>query len=296
AWIVPWATIEFAPFQDWLKTKVDASLVHFVQTTAYYFRPLSLLTAFAALFLAFDRLGRARGLLLTCLLLVPFLLLAVIGGSIAKTTARYAICALPVVTWLSAFACTTLAGLLAARAGPGRLALRLCGLVLPLAIAADFAVQTWAYFHIEHGGRAQWREACAAAVQRAGGAGLRVLTINEPTALYYLRPGHWADWGQSADRRVQIHLLSWWGVLGTDRNKVVLHEPGGRAHLGWHQAAAQREAALLVVFVTLPELREMDVDGSLWRTLREDFELVLHLPCWVGPKDESIYMFVPSKP
>ena len=49
----------------------------------------------------------------------------------------------------------------------------------------------------------------------------------------------------------------------------------------------------LAVMVTLPELRETDDGGRFERMLRERFELALHLPCWVGPKDESVYVYLP---
>jgi len=297
----PWLVAE-SPFQPFLQTKDNASLAHFAETTAWYFRPLSLLAAGAALWLVGERLGRTNGLLLGCFCIVPFLLLSAIGVSIVKVTARYAICTLPVVLWLSAFACTTLADALAGRGAP-RLALRLGGLVLPLAIGADFAAQTWSYFEVEHGGRAQWRQACGKARELAGDAVLRVVTVNDPTVKYYLRPELWRD-RDAADPRVQVYALTPWGVKGLDReghpildhSGKPLHEPGGVAHLAWHRASARRDKALLAVLVTLPELHEMDADGSLWRTLQADFDLVQHLPCSVGPKDESIYVFVPRGP
>jgi len=85
-------------------------------------------------------------------------------------------------------------------------------------------------------------------------------------------------------------------LIAPDPKKNPPHAPGGEPHLRWHLAEAQRDAAQFVVLVSLPELQEKDRDGSVLATLRRDFELIAHLPCWVGPKDESIYVYVPKGP
>ena len=33
--------------------------------------------------------------------------------------------------------------------------------------------------------------------------------------------------------------------------------------------------------------------GSFEELLQREFEVALHLPCWVGPKDESVYVYLP---
>ena len=52
---------------------------------------------------------------------------------------------------------------------------------------------------------------------------------------------------------------------------------------------------MFAVVVTLPELREHDQAGKFEEVLKRDFELALYLPMWVGPKDQSIYVYLPKK-
>ena len=80
--------------------KNDPSLLHFAQTTAYYYMPVVLLAAAVGLLLGWRQLGRERALLLACLWIVPFLVLSTLGLFVAKVTARYALCTLPVITWV----------------------------------------------------------------------------------------------------------------------------------------------------------------------------------------------------
>ena len=42
-----------------------------------------------------------------------------------------------------------------------------------------------------------------------------------------------------------------------------------------------------------PGARRAGLEQGFERMLRERFELALHLPCWVGPKDESVYVYLP---
>ena len=57
---------------------------------------------------------------------------------------------------------------------------------------------------------------------------------------------------------------------------------------------ARRQNQLLAFMVTRPRLAEKDADGALAALLERDFDLALCLPCWVGPKDQSIYVFLPK--
>ncbi|MBX3462456.1 MAG: glycosyltransferase family 39 protein [Planctomycetes bacterium] len=298
---VPLALAAWSPFQGFLRAKDDPSLLHFLQTTAFFFRPLLLLLAAVGLVFAARRLGRDRALLLGCLAVVPFVLLLAIGGQLAKVTARYAICTLPVLTWLAALACTQVGEL--ATAGAPRRWLRRWWFVLPLPLllAADFGPQLAAYYTSQHGQRGRWREALEFVQQRSGGAGLRVLTVNEPTVTFYLRPDHWAAVGGDPRPAVVVDALLDWKLDGRDAQGVRRHEPGAANHLRWHVAEARQQGARCAVVVTWPEFEEVDrglappVDepGALGRALAAGFELALHLPCWVGPKDEGIYVFLP---
>ena len=297
---LPWL-VQHSPFQDFLASKNEPSLLHLVQTTAYYFRPLVLFVGAAGLWFALPVLGRDRTLLLGCLLLVPFFVLGAIGSQVAKVTARYALCALPVLLWLAAFACTRLLAAIAKGRLEGQRGVRtqlvaaaqLPALLLPVLLFAEYGLHDVWYHGPQHGQRGLWREACAIARDRAGTGALRVLSVNEPTCVYYLRPRHYSSGKIDAYPRIQVlPLLSW--LIAPTKKESQVHPPGGEHHLRWHHAEAQRAAAQFVVLVSLPELQEQDLDGSVLATLRRDFELVSHLPCWVGPKDESIYVYVPK--
>ncbi|MBL8728766.1 MAG: glycosyltransferase family 39 protein [Planctomycetes bacterium] len=304
--VLPWAMREWAPIQGFLHSKDDPSLLHLLQTTAFYFRPTILLAAGAGLVFAWGWLGREKALLLGCLAAVPFYVLLVIGGQLAKVTARYAICTLPVLAWLAALACTRIGGLVAGSSVRHRGRLYPAGLALPLLLVADHLQHAVGYYTDQHGQRARWREACAFVRAEAGNQPMRVLTVNEPTIVYYLWPQHWSSGSGDADPMAVIEVLVEWKLHGIDADAsgkpVVRHEPGATNHLRWHEAEAARRGAKFFVLVTMPELEEIDrsIDpkfdqpGALLRALQADYELVLHLPCWVGPKDESVYVYVPK--
>lgn len=310
--VLPWAVKNWSPFRGFLESKDDPSLLHLLQTTAFYFRPLALLAAGAGLLFAWRWLGRDKALLLGCLAVVPFYALLVIGGQIAKVTARYAICTLPVLTWLGAYACSRLGVLAAGKPLRRRLPMFGAALVLPVLLATDHVQHAVGYYTSQHGDRARWREACDFVQAQAGDMGLRVLTINEPTVLYYLRPRHWSAGADDPNPMTVVDLLVEWRlagvVAGKDGSKgqavpdVRLHEPGAVSHLRWHVETAGRQRAKFFVMVTMPELEEVDqaIDprfderGALWRALQQHYELVLHLPCWVGPKDEGVYVYAPK--
>jgi len=299
--VLPWAVAKWLPFQGFLRSKDDPSLLHLLQTTAFYFRPLVLLAAGGCLVFAWRWLGREKALLLGCLVAVPFFVLLVIGGQIAKVTARYAICTLPALTWLAALACVRIGELAAGPPQRRRRRLFAAGLALPLLLVADQVPGLVDYYTSQYGQRSRWREACEFVRARAKDGPLRVLTVNEPTIVYYLRPQHWATAGVDPNPMVEVlALVDWkldgiWRLGGSDEKEVTMHPPGGMQHLAWHLAEAKKRRAQFVVMVTAPELAEVDQhDGSLRRGLLQDYELVLHLPCWVGPKDEGVYVYVPK--
>jgi len=290
--VLPWL-VQHSPFQDFVRSKgEELSVLHLVQTTAYYFRPLVLLVGAAGLWLALPVLGRDRTLLLGCLLLVPFFVLVAVAGQVAKVTARYAFCALPALLWLAAFACTRLAAAVTQSRIDGQSSVRthrVAAALLPVLLLAEYGLHDVWYHGSQHGQRGLWREACAMARERAGAGALRVLSTNEPTCLYYLRPRHWSSGNVDEYRKLSVWPLERW-LIALEK----VHPPGGEPHLRWHIDQAQRDVAQFVVLVTLPELQAKDQDGSVLATLRRDFELIAHLPCWVGPKDESIYVYVPK--
>jgi len=277
------------PFGGFMRAKADPSLRHFVETTLFYFRPATLLAGLLAMTVAPRVLGKDRALFLICMSVLPLLVLTGVSASLVKVTARYGLCALPVLIWLVAVLVV-------------HVAVRLRGTSLPLALLlpgmllVDAARMDVGYFTVQHGQRARWREASDFVRQEAarrGLGGVYAVTVNEPAMEYYLRPKHWflMDHDPHPGFRVQV-LLGLTIDGGTDRDGNKLHDPGAVAHLGWLREQCS-EDQLLAVMVTRPELREQDPSGAFEALLEREFELALHLPCWVGPKDESVYVYLP---
>lgn len=294
---LPWALQNLSPYQGFLRAKSSPSLLHFVQTSAFYFRPIALLLAAVGVVGLHRFAGRDRALLLGCFLLAPFLVVAALGNAVVLATARYAIVALPALAWLAAFACVQL-GEAAARHWRGRgLAAWLAAAALPLCVLGEQGIAVADYAFVQHGQRARWREAAAFLRQQAGGRPIRVATINYPTVTYYLRRGMWRGVMDPADLGNDVVPITDWMIAeGIDQQKNRIAEPGAAGHLAWHRQAAAAAGALFAVVVTLPELAEQDRNGSFLAAVRDACELGLHLPCWVGPKDESIYIYVLKQP
>ncbi|MFN9333113.1 MAG: glycosyltransferase family 39 protein [Planctomycetota bacterium] len=289
---LPWL-MENSPFQEFLRAKNAPSLAHFAQTVAYYFRPIALVLGALGVALLHRHAGRERALLLGAFLLAPFAVLGVVGSHSVLATARYAIVALPVLLWLVAFACVRLAAALRGAWTVGGVAPWLAAAALPLCVVGEQAISLRDYATIQYGQRARWREAADFLRQRAAGRPLRAVTIHLPTLAYYLRRGLWR--GQLADADVRNEVLpitDWMVAEGVDQEKRRVAERGPVGHLAWHRQAAAAAGAEFALVFTLPELAEQDRDGALLAAIRAECELALHLPCWVGPKDESLYVYV----
>ncbi len=297
AYALPWAIEAVGLFGDFMKQKSNPSLGHFLQTTGYYFRPGVLVAAAFGIWLLRQVGGRDRAIVLGSMTAMPLFVLLAVGSNLVLTTARYGICALPALAWLSAFAAVQVA----------RAALRCrdvrrpvawgMALVAPALLVADHASGLVDYYTVQNGQRAHWQKAAQFLRERAGDQPLRVSTINYPTMLYYLRPGDWrsAVPDEFARNRV-LSLESWMIAEGLDQWKQPAHAPGAKNHIEWHRQQARIDGALLAFVVTLPELVQKDRDHSLRRVLVDHCDLVLHLPCWVGPKDESLFVYMLKQP
>lgn len=280
------------PFEAFRKSKHDVSLLHFVQTSAYYFRPTMLLAAAAGALTAASVLGVARTLLLACFSLVPFLVLSAVGFKFAKATARYALCALPALLWLAAFASVQLASVARRWQGSRGFGMAAAALVSAL-LLGEQVVALVGYYTEQRGQRAAYDQAVDVLHRRASGRPLRVLTVAKPILLYYLRPGSYADDVPEQFAKNQVWPIEdWMFGPGIGEDKQPIHAPGAAAHLQWHHDRAAVDGALLGVVFTLPELVEHDPLGEFRRELEQRFELVRYLPCWVGPKDESVHVYV----
>ena len=300
---LPWLVQNFNPWEEFFESKGDPSLAHWLQTVVYYFRPGMLLCAGVALLLAPRILGRTRTIYLACLVLVPAVLLTAVGAQIAKATARYGICTLPVITLLVGFLIHEVARRLSAiRSGlagrPLWLAALLPGL-LPMLLLGDYLRIDVEYYTSQYGQRGRYREAAQflqAEVKARGFDGLRLLTVSRPTMFYYLRRRHWFVTQSDPYPNMDLHaMVNWRWLKGEYHTGNKLHEPGVDNHFEWHRRSASSKGRMFAVLTRLPEMREMDVDGTFEPALRRDFEIALHLPVWVGPKDESIYIFLPKQ-
>jgi hypothetical protein len=297
AYAVPWLIDVLPLFEGFKKSKDSPSLVHFVQTTGFYFRPMQLIAAAVGLWLLRRVGGRDRALLLGSMSAMPMLVLLAVGAQLVLTTARYAICALPMVTWLAAFAAVHVGRALATAPNWPRATARAAGVAVPLMLVAGLSSGLWDYYANQHGQRACWREAAAFLQERAAGRPLWVSTVNHPTMLYYLRPGQWANAVPPPfDANRVVPLLDWMFEQGQDEDKNPVHDAGAAAHVEWHRRSARANKALFAFVVTMPELIEQDKSSALRAEIARQCEQVAYFPCWVGPKDESIHIWVLKEP
>lgn len=270
-------------FQDFLAAKSSTSLLHYLQTTAFYYRvPLLCMGAVGALVLLRDA-HAARGRLLVCWAALPLLLLGVLGATVVKTTARYGFVALPALLLLAATGVVRIAQ--ACRAAwasdRGRRWWIPAGL-LPLILLVDSASYDYLYYTTQCGDRGRWRQVRDYVLATTRGRPFTVLSVNEPSLQYYLRPNHWRDL-DAADPHpgIEVQAIVPWEVAD------------GQDYFAARVQLARQQDRELFVVVTRPELAELDRDGSLQRALAADFVLATVLPCQVGPKDETIYIYRP---
>lgn len=301
--VLPHVLPVLPPFRSFMRAKPDASLLHMVQTTAYYFRLPLLLAALLGLWLLLRRGVEQRALFLACWTIVPILVLAVVGFSVVKVTARYALCALPAVLLLAGATSVRVGEVLTAGldprgapGAPGRLGRRtrwLPAALLPGILCADMAAYDYLYYTVQHGDRGRYREAAEVVMRRAGERRAAVLTVNEPSMQYYLLPNHWRQQvPDDPDSGTKVLSINSWDVdpPPDPAQPWTLDHDGADYLEGYLVQARQRDWRLFVV-VTLPELAEKDPDGTLRAAIRERLDLVGVLPCWIGPKDETVYVY-----
>ena len=296
---LPWLVKHYGLFSMFIAAKSDISPLHWFQTVAYYFRPSLLVTILLAMVCAPKLMGRTRTLFLVCMLVVPMFVFTAVGSQLVKVTARYAICTLPVVMLLASFIIVEVARQIGQLPGLPRSRRWLLAGVLPALVVGDFLKLDVSYFTDQNGQRGLWRDAAVfirEQVERRDRVGVRLLSVNHPTMLYYLRPWHWLPGEIDPYPNTKVSaVVHWLFEGGVDHLGYKLHEPGVEAHFEWHMRNAERKGQMFAVVVTLPELREHDQAGKFEEVLKRDFELALYLPTWVGPKDQSIYVYLPKK-
>jgi hypothetical protein len=306
-WLLP-------PLHMFQRAKSDVSLTHLLVTAAFFFRLPLLCAAATGFWLSFRTHSRGRVLFLACWLAVPLFGVGVIGSTMVKVTARYAFCALPAVMLLAGAASVRLAETLVAGLGRGTLRSRLVpAAVLPAILCLDMMVYDYGYFTTQYGDRARWRAASSWISEHAAGQSFVVYSVNEPSMLYYLRPLHYAEAQPTrpdADPYPGCRIAAmtsweiargWSQMVGYEDGPPVAPgekpqpppgcAPGAEGWLHSIQANATRMHRALFFVATLPELAEMDPGGRLLAAFQRECELQRVLPCWVGPKDETIYVF-----
>ena len=302
---VPWLVRQSELFSDFLDSKRALAPMHWLETVGYYFRPSMIVAVLLGMIVAPSLLGANRALYLTCMVVVPVIAFSAIGSMLVKVTARYAICVLPAVTLLAGLLITYLAHRLREAPGLPRMSAWLLSAAFPVVLFSDYIQLDVAYFTEQNGQRGKWREASNFVLEEAaarGFSGVRLLTGNAPTSLYYMRRRHWFVGDTDPYPGINVQpLLSWRFRTGRE-NGSVMHAPGVEPHFEWHQKIAKRHDQMFAVAVTLPEMRELDrtwenpdLNGQFEAVLVRDFELVMHLPVWIGPKNESIYVYLPKK-
>jgi hypothetical protein len=281
--LLPWLLDSLPPFEIFQRAKPESqpSLLHLLQTTAFYFRVPLLTAAAIGVAMLFHLRMQGRVLFLACWALVPLLLLGIVGSTITKLTARYGLCALPAVLLLAAAASVRVGEAL--RRGVGqhsRWGRVLPAAFLPLLLCLDMVAYDYLYYTVQYGDRGRWREARELVLELADKRPLTVCTTNQPTLVYYLRPNtHRAPTELDPATGPAIFALVSWQV--TDGGRY-LDEVANTAVGGGRE---------MFVVATQPELAEVDRNGSLRASIAQKLDLVTVLPLWVGPKDESIWIW-----
>jgi hypothetical protein len=149
-------------------------------------------------------------------------------------------------------------------------------------LVLDLATQAHLYFHYRHGDRPRWRTA-AAYIEKYGSPEDIVMSTNEPSMEWYLNPVRPLRTvvTPTGERRKVVHVLASW----THADLVT-----------WCQSADEKGHRVWVVLEE-PTLHSYDPSRRWDRWLRENFQQVLRLPNWTGPKDMTllVYKYDPSR-
>ncbi|MFO1052074.1 MAG: hypothetical protein U1F36_07660 [Planctomycetota bacterium] len=272
-WLLP--TLKTA-----IVNKPEFSLVHLVQTFAWFLRPEFVAASLAGLLLMILRAGRRETALLASWGIAPFVVLILLGSTVMKVTAQYGLLILPPALLLTARLIVEIAD-----------AVREVGLIprllrwsLPTILLASLCSEDFFYYFQRSGDRPRFREA-ATYLRNARQGPLTVYTSNIPSMTYYL--DRRAFYG-SADRDTE--------VLGFSK-KDMRDAGGGARFFDKVVADAQQAQRELWVVITAPELAEWDMDGGFDVSLRNHAFQVERLPCWLGPKDMTVLVYrVPGTP
>ena len=250
------------------RAKPGGSLLHLLQTSAFFLRVPMLIVCFTGLVL-FWRDNNRRALYLACWAFLPFIALGFVSTFLFKVTAQYGFCALPAICLLAGYCVAEL---------QRRLAGTSLRFVLAAVLALDMGSYDYFYFTSQAGDRPRLREAVTHVLDYPDERRLW-LTTNSPGLRYYLQAGLMAAAERSDDEIVSIET---WDVAAAG---------GGDRFMAAHKERAESAGQVMYVVLTPPEFQEKDVDGSCDLWLRASGRMVLDLPVWIGPKDMSVQVY-----
>lgn len=261
--------------------KASFSLMHLVQTAAYFVTLPVLVAALGGALWLFDSNQRSATFLISCVVL-PLVALAVLASMGYKVTARYAFSTFPAFYVLAA----TLAVALSDRfVGSGFRT----GLLrtMPVGILLVFLLgQSYLYFQKQHGWRPRWREAVQLVERhrdRVGTRPLRILTTDRPSVAYYLDRPKVVNPTSGRDDIV-IEAIEPWDLV--EDGRVVTEE-----FLNAQKALADRHGQELYVLFVQPELEEIDSAGVAQGWIRSHLHLLKTFRNWNGPKDMIVHVY-----
>lgn len=250
------------------RAKPGGSIIHLLQTSAFFLRVPMLIACFGGLALLWREHNR-RALYLGTWAFLPLLILGLVSASLFKVTAQYEFCSLPAICLLAGYAAAECWRRLTGTA------LRF---LLPAILVLDLGSYDYFYFTNQTGDRPRLRDAVSHVLRQPDQRRLW-LTTNSPGLRYYLQAGVIAAAEHSEDQIISIET---WDVANAG---------GGERFMAAHLERANRAGQAMYVLLTPPEFREKDVDGSCDLWLRANARRILDLPVWIGPKDMTVIVY-----
>ena len=278
--------------------KPDASLIHLVQTFAWFIGPGFAVAAAAGL-ACLPMPGRVREAgFLAAWTIVPTLALMVLGAFFIKATARFGLFLAPALCLLAAQLCFVVSAKVDVT-GWRRKALRWA---LPAVLLVEFLGYDALYYTQQYGDRPRWREAARIVQHEAAGRTL-VITHHQPSMEYYLDRAAFYEPGRNP--ALVENLIE--GFTDWKFNQAGIDFGGGGEEYlrQWADVAMAQSRALFVVYST-PEVEAYDLgtrtgthegkpfrheSGEFDRAVRRFGHQVAYLSNDIGPRDLSLQVY-----